>query len=266
MQGDIVASRARLLAAYACFEQLSNEDPQDLESQRQLDALSSRLAGRGIKALPSRVGDPHEESRIHGVAGPNTEDARRKGAAFAFAYDACLETKGEARNAVAALDFKGLHTILLRVTRDPQLASDLLNDAIATALEKIRRGELAQDARLDGYIYRVALNLLRNHRRKEAPARFDTSDALAELAVDDAQPVAEHDTDKWKNVVTELMANLGSRDREILARFYLEEEDRMTIQRALGLTHSQFNKVIFRARARFRELLESRGWGKNDFL
>ena len=34
----------------------------------------------------------------------------------------------------------------------------------------------------------------------------------------------------------------------------------------LALTDLQFNRVIFRARARFRELLERRGYGKSDFL
>jgi hypothetical protein len=57
-----------------------------------------------------------------------------------------------------------------------------------------------------------------------------------------------------------------ARDREVLVRFYLDDEDREKICRELGLTEEHFNRVIFRARNRFRELLEHRGFRKADLL
>ena len=53
------------------------------------------------------------------------------------------------------------------------------------------------------------------------------------------------------------MAELGSaRDRQAPLRFYLEEEDKERICQDLRLTSLQFNRVLHRARERFRELYE----------
>jgi hypothetical protein len=56
----------------------------------------------------------------------------------------------------------------------------------------------------------------------------------------------------------------SSRDRELLRRFYLNDESRDRICQDLELTSEHFNRVIFRARNRFRELLERRGWVLNE--
>jgi hypothetical protein len=57
-----------------------------------------------------------------------------------------------------------------------------------------------------------------------------------------------------------------SRDREILIRFYLDEEDKDSICSSLRLSEAHFTRVIFRARNRFRELLERSGHHKADLL
>ena len=56
------------------------------------------------------------------------------------------------------------------------------------------------------------------------------------------------------------------RDREVVKRFYLDEEDKDAICRDLGLSALHFDKVIFRARQRMRSLLEARGFRRNDFF
>ena len=48
-------------------------------------------------------------------------------------------------------------------------------------------------------------------------------------------------------------------------RFYLHEESKEQVCRELELSDEHFNRVIFRARNRFRGLLEDRGW-KADLL
>ena len=57
-----------------------------------------------------------------------------------------------------------------------------------------------------------------------------------------------------------------ARDREILVRFYLQEEEKDAICRDLALEADQFDKVLHRARARLKELLESHGLRKSDFF
>jgi RNA polymerase sigma-70 factor (ECF subfamily) len=165
-------------------------------------------------------------------------------------------------------DMSGLKAQLTRVTRDAELAADLLQDAIVTALQKLEAGEIEHRGQLDGYVYRVALNHLRNHRRKDK-SPVSGPDTLTEL-VDtegEAKPSRAIAGSQFTRVVTQLLKEMSSpRDREVLIRFYLQEEDRGALCRSLALTDLQFNRVIFRARGRFRELLERRGFGKADFL
>jgi RNA polymerase sigma-70 factor (ECF subfamily) len=164
-------------------------------------------------------------------------------------------------------DYPGLRALILRRVRDPEVAADILQDAAVTTLEKLRSGEIAHPENLGGYLYRVALNHLRNHRRKDRSA-LSSSDALDEL------PASETDADwenvgglQWSTAARRMLEEMPvARDREVLVRFYLDDEDREKICRELQLSEEHFNRVIFRARNRFRELIEHRGFRKADLL
>jgi RNA polymerase sigma-70 factor (ECF subfamily) len=54
--------------------------------------------------------------------------------------------------------------------------------------------------------------------------------------------------------VRQLLSELSDRDREILRRFYIEEEDKERICADLKLSSLHFNRVLHRARERYREL------------
>jgi RNA polymerase sigma-70 factor, ECF subfamily len=164
-------------------------------------------------------------------------------------------------------DYPGLRALILRRVRDPEVAADILQDAAVTTLEKLRSGQIAHPENMGGYLYRVALNHLRNHRRKDRTALCDT-DSLNEL------PGAENDPEwervgrpQWAEAARRVLDEMPvARDRELLMRFYLRDEDKQQICQELQLSEEHFNRVIFRARNRFRELLEHRGFWKADLL
>ncbi len=164
-------------------------------------------------------------------------------------------------------DYPGLRALILRRVRDPEVAADILQDAAVTTLEKLRSGEIARPENLGGYLYRVALNHLRNHRRKDRSA-VSSADALDELAS------AENEDDwgniggrQWATSARRMLEEMPvARDREILVRFYLDDEDKEAICQRLQLSEDHFNRVIFRARNRFREFIEHRGFRKADLL
>jgi RNA polymerase sigma-70 factor (ECF subfamily) len=164
-------------------------------------------------------------------------------------------------------DYPGLRALIMRRVRDPQVAADILQDAAVTTLEKLRRGEIAHPENVGGFLYRVALNHLRNHRRKDR-AGLSSPDALEELRGPEDDP----DWDRvgrlqWAAAARRLLEEMpAARDREVLRRFYLNDEDKEQICAALHLSAEHFNRVIFRARNRFRELLEQKGLGKSDLL
>src|ERR1700680_5167647 len=117
------------------------------------------------------------------------------------------------------------------------------------------------------YLYRVALNHLRNHRRKDRTA-VSSADALNELQGTEDDPEWERvGRPQWAEAARRMLDEMpAERDREILVLLYLNDEDKAQICRDLRLSEEHFNRVIFRARNRFRELLEHRGLWKADPL
>jgi RNA polymerase sigma-70 factor, ECF subfamily len=164
-------------------------------------------------------------------------------------------------------DYPGLRALIMRRVRDPQLAADILQDAAVTTLEKLRAGQISQPNNIGGYLYRVALNHLRNHRRKDRGA-LSSSAELDSLPQQGDEPAsADIDRARWAKAARLMLRQLPTaRDRDLLVRFYLNDETKEEICASLGLSDEHFNRVIFRARNRFRELLERRGYGKLDLL
>jgi RNA polymerase sigma-70 factor (ECF subfamily) len=165
-------------------------------------------------------------------------------------------------------EYFGLRLLITRRTRDPEIAADLLNEAICTSWEKWRAGEIRQPQQIAGYVFQVAMNLLRNLRRVVAE-RSDRRVSLEsaqekQLLATSEEPSLE---DRIALKVRELILSLGSaRDRMVLVRFYLEEDDKDSICRDLALSPLQFDKVLHRARRRLRESLEAQGLQGSDLL
>ena len=154
---------------------------------------------------------------------------------------------------------RGLIYLLRRRTRDPQLALDLAQDTFRIAIEKLRRSPIEQVERVAGYLRATALNLAiadgRKDSRRATTADSDAVDAAADHA---AGPFDHVSAEQVQRIVRKLLDELPvQRDREILVRTYLEDEDKSSICEALGVDSAHYNRVLFRAKQRFRELLTS---------
>jgi RNA polymerase sigma-70 factor (ECF subfamily) len=164
-------------------------------------------------------------------------------------------------------DYPGLLALILRRVHDREVAADILQDAAITTLEKLRNGEIARPENLGGYLYRVALNHLRNYLRK-ARTGLASADGLDDL-IDPSDDLGWVSVERcqWASAVRQMLDEMPiARDREILIRFYLQEESKEQICQALRLSRSHFNRVIFRARSRFGERLHQNGFSKVDWL
>lgn len=176
------------------------------------------------------------------------------------------------RHSVAQLieqHYPGLLLLMRRKIRDEQLAADVLNDAIVTALEHVSTGRVSEPALIAGYVFQVAMNHARNHRRKfseRADLRADAA-AMENVADQHDSPAPRLDTAFAASRIREIITGLPTpRDREVVTRFYLDEDEKDAICRDLKLSALHFDKVIFRARQRMKALLEARGLRKSDFL
>ncbi len=172
---------------------------------------------------------------------------------------------------VAALieqNYVGLRLLVSRRCRDQHVGADLLNEAVCTTWAKWQAGKIERPEQIAGYVLQVTMNLLRNHRRAmgERPEMRADAAKLHELS-SNAQPSEETIELEIASQVKKVIREMSSqRDRSILVRFYLDEEDKGTICRDLGLTPLQFDKILHRARGRLRKLLESGGLGRSDLL
>jgi len=123
-------------------------------------------------------------------------------------------------------------------------------------IEKLRRGELREPAKLPGFLAQIARSLTIEHYRKIQRRKTEAdSDAIAEVEASGSGPLSELMTREDAGLVRQVIQELGTeRDRDILLRFYIAEEDKERIKQDLGLSSLQFNRVLHRARERYRDL------------
>lgn len=156
---------------------------------------------------------------------------------------------------------RALSFLLRRLTRDDAAAEDLYQETFRLVIEKVRRGELREPERLPGFVSSMARNLFLGTVRREGRRQRWHGDPRAAESAPDPGPgqlaglLARERAATVRRVLAELR---NRRDRELLARFYILEEDKATICRDLELSDLHFNRVLFRARQRYRELYEDR--------
>jgi RNA polymerase sigma-70 factor (ECF subfamily) len=75
------------------------------------------------------------------------------------------------------------------------------------------------------------------------------------------------DQGRARRLVDQALAQLGMpRDREILRRYFLQDEDKQSICTNLGLSAEHFDRVLFRAKQRMRKLIEQQAELKSLLL
>ena len=152
---------------------------------------------------------------------------------------------------------RGLLFLLRRRTNDADLADDLRQETFRIALEKLRARGLDDPGRLAAYLRGIAVNLVTGDWRKRFRRNtFPDSDVVADAGDDSSNPIDEVSRQQVAAAVAGLLNELGvTRDREILRRYYVDEADKAQICGELDISPTHFNRVLFRAKQRFRTLL-----------
>ena len=152
---------------------------------------------------------------------------------------------------------RGVKAILRNAAADRSVVDDLHQETFRIALEKIRRGDLREASGLGGFIASLARNLATDYFRRSR--RPDSRDAatLESIRSPETEALERIVAGEQAGCVRQVLEELNTeRDREILRRFYLSSEDKQKICDDWGLTRLQFNRVLYRARERYRELYE----------
>jgi RNA polymerase sigma-70 factor (ECF subfamily) len=155
---------------------------------------------------------------------------------------------------------RGLALMLHQLSRDSSLAEDISQETFRLTVEKARRGEIHQPEKLAGFLRSTARNLLIADRRKAARYTGLGPDDEAADRLRPSGPEPQLDQllrDEEARQVRTLLAELRfDRDRELLLRFYLSDESKESVCADLAVDPERFNRVLFRARQRLRELWE----------
>lgn len=151
---------------------------------------------------------------------------------------------------------RALLLLLLNKTRNPDIAKDCCQQTLLIALEKIRAGKIVKPESLLSFLRNTATNVAKMHFRRER--RYTSLNEEFFSTPTGTGNDAEHDID---SKTIRLMLNdfldllTVERDREILRRFYLRDEEKSIIRRDLEISAAHFDRVIYRAKCRLRRLL-----------
>jgi len=149
----------------------------------------------------------------------------------------------------------GVFQITLNIVRNAPLAEDLSQDALFTIIKKIRKGDVQQPERLKYFVLSVArfhaIGQIRRIRQRSFSENLKEAEQLPDPAPNQLDKLqASEERREIRVVIDELIP----RYRELLFRFYVNEEPKEAICADLGLASTQFDGVLHRARNRYREL------------
>ncbi len=203
----------------------------------------------------AEAGDDHGEG-VNKPREPGTTPEASRASALAMRI-----ARGDdvAESEMVRLYEPGMRRILRTRTDRPSDIDDLVNQVWLLALPKLRNGELRDPRALPAYLNtftrRVARNYLRLSARKTGTS--DT-DFVEQQASPSEGPYVRLKWTQAVEIASTLLDKLSvERDREILKRFFVHGEERERICREFGLDAVQFNKVLHRARKRFKDLAHS---------
>lgn len=146
---------------------------------------------------------------------------------------------------------RGVLIILQQRTRDSALAEDLAQDTILTVLKRLRDVGIDDPRYLNRFIQQTAKYLHISWLRKSVN-QTEYRESVDEDVSDEWSPENEIEREELRSLIRELLEQVTvERDREILIRYYVRDQEKAAICDALGLTSDHFDKVINRARTRF---------------
>jgi RNA polymerase sigma-70 factor (ECF subfamily) len=146
---------------------------------------------------------------------------------------------------------RSLWAYLARVSRDPALADDLMQESYVRFLcaDHPADGEVAARR----YLFRIATNLLRDHWRRPQSSSIDE---MPEEMFKAKCGVAQSDS---QAMLEPAMAMMRPRDRQLLWLAYAEGYSHHEIAEVTGLASASIRLLLFRARRKMAQLLRQGG-------
>lgn len=138
----------------------------------------------------------------------------------------------------------------------PNDIEDKVHDAFVVITEAIQQGEVREPEKLMGYVRTIVRRQIAGHIDHAIQMRRTHLDVDFSASVSDLKPDPERSAIQRQNLelAMRVLQTIPKRDRDVLIRFYLDEETPEQICMAMGLSSTQFRLIKSRAKARFGEL------------
>jgi RNA polymerase sigma factor (sigma-70 family) len=163
---------------------------------------------------------------------------------------------GAAMEELYGIFAKGIRYFLLRNLGADDL-DDRVHDCFVIVAEAIRKGDLRDPARLMGFVRtvvkrQIAANIEAAVNKRHSQVEYEESMfTISDWKDDPEQSLLAR---QRSEIARKVMTGISRRDREILQRFYVDEQPLEQICKEMDLTYNQFRLLKSRAKARFGEM------------
>jgi RNA polymerase sigma-70 factor (ECF subfamily) len=138
----------------------------------------------------------------------------------------------------------------------PQDLDDRVHDCFLVVIHAIKKGDLREPERLMGFVRTIVRRQIAGFiegmvetRRKQVDIEFGNI-----IPDEKLNPESSAISKQRESLAASVLKTISKRDREILTRFYLQEQSQEQICREMSLTETQFRLLKSRAKAKFGEM------------
>jgi len=145
------------------------------------------------------------------------------------------------------------YSACLKITRNPDLAADAVQDALLNAWNK--RHQFQSSARLDTWIHSIAVNSALGLLRKSRPGVFEPLDT--DVASNTAEPQRAWEEHELESELARSLGGLTEVERICFVLKHLEQWRAKEIAAELNLNEGQVKQAVFRAVKKLRISMQS---------
>ena len=143
--------------------------------------------------------------------------------------------------------------------RSPQLADDIRQETLMRVLRSARKGSIELPERLGAYVSMVCNHVILEAFRRDKRLSPLPDDA-GEISSGQASVEGALIQDQRIAVVKRALGELAPKDRELLKRIFLDEDDKDEVCQEFNVNRDYLRVLLHRARGRLRTSLK--GWGR----
>jgi RNA polymerase sigma-70 factor (ECF subfamily) len=153
---------------------------------------------------------------------------------------------------------RGVFFVINQSVSDTTVADDIYQESFRLVLEKVRAGEVREPERLSGFISSLTRNLVieyfRRSSRQQARQEGDADQRIPSPQPSQLDQLLRKEQGLLARRVLEALPS--DRDRKVLYRFYIADDEKEQICADLEVSSGHFNQILCRARERYKKLFE----------